>query len=127
MKAIVVLAAGSKTDEAVLAIALAAARPLGAHLEFLHICVSPGETALLVPHVDFAQGAATRAAMRHLEVEQAFGPGATSFQGTPIPWIASFNAPATVILSFWGVPPRPDACGIRTQQGAGADFFDGRT
>jgi nucleotide-binding universal stress UspA family protein len=70
MKTILVPTSGSETDRAVFATALAAARPLGAHLEFLHICLSPGEAAPFVPHVDFARGAALRSAMRHIEVDQ---------------------------------------------------------
>ena len=70
MKTILVPTSGSETDKAVFATALAAARPLGAHLEFLHICLSAGEAASFVPHVDFARGAALRAAMRRIEVDQ---------------------------------------------------------
>lgn len=70
MKTILVPTAGSDTDRAVFATALAAARPLGAHLEFLHIRLNPGEAVPFVPHVEFAQGAALRAAMHHLEVDQ---------------------------------------------------------
>jgi nucleotide-binding universal stress UspA family protein len=49
MKTILVPAAGSETDEVAFATALAAARPIGGHLEFLHICMSPGEAAAFVP------------------------------------------------------------------------------
>jgi nucleotide-binding universal stress UspA family protein len=67
---IFVPAAGSETDEAVFSIALAAARALDAHLEFLHVCLSPSEAARFVPHIDFAQGGALRAAMNKLKVDQ---------------------------------------------------------
>jgi nucleotide-binding universal stress UspA family protein len=70
MKTILVPTSGSETDRAVFATAIAAARPFGAHLEFLHICLTPGEAAPFVPHVDFARGAALHSAMRHIEVDQ---------------------------------------------------------
>jgi nucleotide-binding universal stress UspA family protein len=70
MKTILVPAAGSDTDPAVFATALAAAQPLGAHLEFLHLRLQPGDAAAFIPHVEFAQGAALRAAMHHLETDQ---------------------------------------------------------
>jgi nucleotide-binding universal stress UspA family protein len=70
MKTILVPTAGSDTDSAVFATALAAARPLSAHLEFLHLRLQPGDAAAFIPHIEFAQGAALRAAMHHLEVDQ---------------------------------------------------------
>jgi hypothetical protein len=45
MKNILVLAGGADSDEAVFVTALAAARPLRAHLEFCHLQVDPGEAA----------------------------------------------------------------------------------
>jgi nucleotide-binding universal stress UspA family protein len=71
MKTILVPTGGSKTDDAVFATALAAARALSAHLEFLHIHLSPGEAAAYTPHVEFARGAALRDALNHLEHEAA--------------------------------------------------------
>lgn len=69
MKTILVPAGGSRTDHAVFATALAAARALGAHLEFVHVRISPGQAAEYTPHVDFAQGAALRDALSRLEHE----------------------------------------------------------
>jgi nucleotide-binding universal stress UspA family protein len=69
MKTILVPVGGAETDQAVFATALEAARPLGAHLEFLHLRVAPGQAAVYTPHVDFAQGAALRDAISRLEVE----------------------------------------------------------
>lgn len=69
MKTILVPVGGGETDHAVFATALAAARPLGAHLEFLHIRVTPGHAAVYAPHVDFAQGGALRDAISRLDVE----------------------------------------------------------
>ena len=70
MKTILVPTGGSETDDAVFAAALAAARPLGAHLEFLHVRLRPGEAAPFVPHVDFARGAALRAALQKIDADQ---------------------------------------------------------
>lgn len=69
MKTILVPVGGSDTDHAVFAMALAAAKPLDAHLEFLHIRVRPGQAAAYTPHVEFAQGAALRDAISSLELE----------------------------------------------------------
>jgi nucleotide-binding universal stress UspA family protein len=69
MKTILVLTGGSKTDAAVFDTALAAARPLGAHLEFLHIWVSPGQAAAHTPHVEFAMGGGLRDALDRLRDE----------------------------------------------------------
>jgi nucleotide-binding universal stress UspA family protein len=69
MKSILVLTGGSETDAAVFGTALAVARPLGAHLEFLHIRLSPGDAAAFTPHVDFARGPALRESLDRLQAE----------------------------------------------------------
>lgn len=69
MKTILALTGGSETDATVFGTAVTVARPLDAHLEFLHLRLSPGEAAAFTPHMDFAQGAALRAALDHLKVE----------------------------------------------------------
>lgn len=56
MKSILVAAGGSDSDTAVFETALAAARPLAAHLDFLHILPTLGDAALNTPHADFAMG-----------------------------------------------------------------------
>src|SRR5579872_3886328 len=66
MKNILALVGGSDLDDLVLDAAYAAARPLNAHVEFLHIHVGPGEAASWVPHVAFARGAALRDALQWL-------------------------------------------------------------
>jgi hypothetical protein len=58
IKTILVPASGSATDDPVFATALAAARPLAAHLEFYHVHLSATEAAVRAPHVDFCVGAA---------------------------------------------------------------------
>lgn len=63
MRTILVLTGGSRTDEQVSATALAAARAVGAHLDFLHIRVSEAEAASNTPHIDFARGKGLRAAL----------------------------------------------------------------
>ncbi|MGO8915560.1 MAG: universal stress protein [Stellaceae bacterium] len=69
MKTILVLTGGSQSDKVVFDTALAVARPMRAHLEFLHIRISPGEAAAFTPHVDFAKGAGLREAMDRLRAE----------------------------------------------------------
>ena len=66
MKTILVPVGGSDTDEVVFETALTVARPLAAHLEFLHIRVGAGGAALHTPHVAFARGAALRNALDDL-------------------------------------------------------------
>jgi nucleotide-binding universal stress UspA family protein len=69
MKDILVLAGGGGSDRTVFAAALAVAQPLGAHLEFFHVQVDPGEAALWQPHAEFARGSAMREMMQRLENE----------------------------------------------------------
>jgi nucleotide-binding universal stress UspA family protein len=66
MKTILVLAGGTETDQAVFHAALAAAVPVSAHLEFLHIHVGSVQAAAFTPHVDYAQGAALSEALGSL-------------------------------------------------------------
>jgi nucleotide-binding universal stress UspA family protein len=69
MKAILVLAGGRDSDKSVFSAALALARPLGAHLEFLHVRPGTGEAALYTPHISFARGPALQAALGDLEAK----------------------------------------------------------
>lgn len=71
IKTILVPVSGSGTDQNVFATALAAARPLGAHLQFLHVHLTAGIAALHAPHVDFLQGAALGTALAELSRESA--------------------------------------------------------
>lgn len=71
MRTILVLAGGQSTDKLVFDTALAAARPLGANLEFLHVRVGPGEAAARVPHADFSTGSGLRGVLGNLEREAA--------------------------------------------------------
>ena len=71
MRTILVLAGGSKTDEQVFATALAAAKPLGANLEFFHVRIASSEAARNTPYVDFARGAAISAALQAIDREVA--------------------------------------------------------
>jgi nucleotide-binding universal stress UspA family protein len=56
IRSILVAASGSDSDTHVFDTALAAARPLAAHLDFLHIRPTLGDAALNTPHADFALG-----------------------------------------------------------------------
>jgi nucleotide-binding universal stress UspA family protein len=67
VKSILVPTSGSLTDTAVFATALAVARPLGAHLDFYHICLSTGEAATQAPHLDFCMGSALHKALDFVE------------------------------------------------------------
>src|SRR5665213_2763275 len=69
MKTILVLTGGGETDEAVFETALAVARPLDAHLEFLHVRIGAAEAAGFTPHVEFVSGAALRNALAQLADE----------------------------------------------------------
>lgn len=69
MRSILVLAGGRATDGVVFETALAAANPLHAHLEFLHVRPDPAEVALYTPHVDFARGAGVASAFGALRSE----------------------------------------------------------
>jgi nucleotide-binding universal stress UspA family protein len=71
IKTILVPTSGSSTDASVFATALAVARPLTAHLHFLHVHLTPGVAALHAPHVDFLRGAALHSALAELRREEA--------------------------------------------------------
>lgn len=65
MKTILALVGGGNRDEVICRTALAAARPVAGHVEFLHMHVSPGEAARY-GRTDFARGAALRNALNDL-------------------------------------------------------------
>lgn len=56
IRSILVAVSGSESDTPVFETALAAARPLAAHLDFVHIRPTLGDAAVNTPHVDFALG-----------------------------------------------------------------------
>ena len=64
MKSILVPIGGGNTDEPVLETALAVARLLSAHLQFVHVRVSPGQAAVYSPGVAFARIRRPRALFR---------------------------------------------------------------
>ncbi|SKA12497.1 Universal stress protein family protein [Enhydrobacter aerosaccus] len=67
MRTILVLAGGHSTDKPVFDTAIAAARPLAANLEFLHVRIGPGEGVVHIPHVEFATGAGLQTVLDDLE------------------------------------------------------------
>jgi nucleotide-binding universal stress UspA family protein len=67
MKSILVLTGGSDSDAPVFETALAAAQPLAAHLQFVHIRIGSGQAAIYSPHVEFARGPALVDALARLE------------------------------------------------------------
>jgi len=69
IRSILVAASGSNSDTPVFETALAAARPLAAHLDFLHILPTIGDATVNTPHADFAMGRATAAAVERVKTE----------------------------------------------------------
>ena len=69
MKSILIPIGGSDSDRAVLDTAVAAARPLRAHLNFVHFRIGPGEAAVHTPHVAFVSGPAMKDALEKLETD----------------------------------------------------------
>jgi nucleotide-binding universal stress UspA family protein len=69
MKSILVPTGGGESDESVFETAFAAARLFSAHLQFVHVRVSPGQAAAYTPGAEFAGGAALRSALDHLQQE----------------------------------------------------------
>jgi nucleotide-binding universal stress UspA family protein len=70
IKSIFVPASGSSTDTAVFATALAAARPLRAHLDFYHVRIPTAEAAARTPHFDFCVGSALPKALEYVETRE---------------------------------------------------------
>jgi nucleotide-binding universal stress UspA family protein len=69
MRTFLVPIGGAESDEAVLDTAYALARPFGAHLEFLHILLTPGEAAGAVPENAFAVGAGLATMLDRLQAQ----------------------------------------------------------
>ena len=67
MKIILVPVGGSNKDEVLFETALALARHLEAHLQFLHVRIGAGEAALNVAHTEFAMGPALHDALEKLD------------------------------------------------------------
>jgi len=67
MKSILVPTGGSDTDEPLFQTALAAARPISGHLQFVHVHVGAGEAAAHMPHTAFAMGPALSNALKDLD------------------------------------------------------------
>jgi nucleotide-binding universal stress UspA family protein len=68
MKTILALVGGGDRDQVVLQTALAAALPLSAHLDFLHVHVPAGQAARY-SRMEYARGAALRNALDQLETK----------------------------------------------------------
>src|SRR4051794_3846070 len=66
MKTILTLIGGGDRDQVVFETAVAVARPLSAHLDFLHVHVGAGQAARYA-HAEFARGAALRNALGDLQ------------------------------------------------------------
>ena len=69
MKSIFVPAGGGETGEAVFMTAFAAAQPFGAHFEFYHAIVDPGEALRWDRHAGLATGPALQDMMHRLRLQ----------------------------------------------------------
>lgn len=67
MRSILVPVGGSETDMPLFETALAAARPVSGHLNFVHIHIGAGEAAAHTPHAAFAMGPALSNALKDLD------------------------------------------------------------
>ena len=70
MRTILVPARGGEADESIFEAALAAAKPLAAHLDFYHVKMGVGEAAANAPYVSFAMGAGLAHALDELQVKE---------------------------------------------------------
>ncbi len=64
MKSILVAVSGTKSDDAVLDAAYAVARPLNAHLDFVHLPLNTIDPSDYNSHIEFARGDAVETALR---------------------------------------------------------------
>ncbi len=69
MRTILVPVGGADSDDTVLETAWAVARPFGAHLEFLHVLLTPGEAAAALPENSFAVGTGLARMLDRLQAE----------------------------------------------------------
>jgi nucleotide-binding universal stress UspA family protein len=67
MRSILVPVGGSQTDLPLFETALAAARPISGHLQFVHVHIGAGEAAVHTPHAEFAMGPALSNALKDLD------------------------------------------------------------
>jgi nucleotide-binding universal stress UspA family protein len=67
MRSILVPVGGSETDVPLFETALAAARPISGHLQFVHVHIGAGEAAANMPHTAFAMGPALSNALNDLD------------------------------------------------------------
>src|ERR1035437_5420576 len=74
-KYVLVPATGSASDEAVFETALLAARPFGAHLEFLHVRVDVTEVVISMSTGGLGGGGAVQGGVGKLEAERKRGEG----------------------------------------------------
>ena len=70
IRTILVPISGSTTDHSVCATALAAARPLAAHLDFYHLRMSCTAAAPYYPHLDFAVGSGLTQGLRTISNQE---------------------------------------------------------
>jgi nucleotide-binding universal stress UspA family protein len=69
IKSILVAASGSESDADVFETAFAAARPVKAHLDFLHIKPRLGDATVNTPHADFSLGMGLTRTLDHVTTE----------------------------------------------------------
>ena len=69
MKTILVPAGGGDSDSGIFETALAAARPLAAHLDFYHVKIEAGEAAINTPHAGFVMGRAVNNTLDRLHAD----------------------------------------------------------
>jgi nucleotide-binding universal stress UspA family protein len=117
MKNILVAASGGAIDSVVFATALAAARPLGAHLEFFHLRVPLGEAARHTPHVAFARGAGLTHALQEIQVEDEAR--STAAQSAFAAFCAQFNIPTAAHPSGY----RGVTASLREESGEAAEHL----
>jgi len=66
IKTILVPSSGSQADERVFATALSMAKPLAAHLQFLHLRIEASEAVRRVPHAEYCHGRAIGAVLEEV-------------------------------------------------------------
>lgn len=70
MRTILVPVRGGEADDSIFETALAAAKPLAAHVDFHHVKMGVGEAAASAPYVGFAMGAGLTHALDELQLDE---------------------------------------------------------
>lgn len=118
MKTILVAVSGTKSDDAVLDAAFAAAKPLNAHLDFIHLPLNEIDPSDYNCHIEFARGESVETVLRetllnaHDAVTKARAHVTDYCVAKKIPWASSPSVRSCVTAGWASTPISPGIEGL---------------